>query len=1276
MEADWDEISRVGLPPPGPHALPTAVSVLAFDTSQELLWAGNEFGRLTSFYGPELQKYTSFRAHPPADGAGVVKQLLFSEKGVLSVASRSVHFALRRGPAIWHLTNEAFKDLRCMSFTSKGTHEVLVAGGQDTMVRIDVEKGTITETLPSQDNYTIMKRGGQYICAATSTGSVHILDPSSFKLIKSWKAHNGWINDMDAKSDFLVTCGFSPRQQHGYMLDPLANVFDLKSLMPLPPIPFHPGAAFVRMHPRMSTTSVVASQSGQLQVIDIMNPNTANLRQANIFETYLTALEMAPSGEALALADAHCAIHLWGSPAKIQFAEYAAPTDFADTHAVLPPPSLDWFASEQTPYHTVGLPHYRDTLLSAWPSHMVFEVGAPTPKIDPQILASLKRDVIGAYAPFPRDGRRRNQVEDTRRLLDAERRDALAAPRFLSEVARERLVEGAGGAGDRRLSDALDALGEMVIDGADGRVMRTNVPVMYRNVEIKYSKFGIEDFDFKYYNRTEFSGLETHIANSYANPLLQLYRFTPLIRNLALRHTATSCLYENCILCEMGFLIDMLEKASGQNCQATNFLRTLSGHPTAAQLGLLEEHSLNGPLSAVIQSLNRFLLDQMAKDYRQMSPQMGHMEQILATAAVTATRCPHCANEVTHPGAVFVHELLYPPKSAGGGPHPHHPRHPHGAHNSPRQPRPSFSQILKASVERQKQVRGWCTRCRRYLQLAQRLTIQGLPQVLVINAAVDSGAAPSTNPAAAAAAAAAAGGTSEAKQLWSTHGWLPHEIGIIVEQGQFFCYEGQDLQFHLQRKNFPVTEYELVGVVADINSGVNEKPHLVSLVNVAPSSPNPETQSEWYLFNDFLVRQTSPEEALRFDATWKLPSILTYQMKSARHNIDNSWKQHLDTSLLYHRWPAPTPPRQLGASTTAPSQLEPLRPLDPQTEAPQPGTLAAIDAEFVALQREEISIKADGTRETVRPPRLGLARVSVVRGGGVLEGTPFIDDYIAVPEPVVDYLTQYSGIAPGDLDRATSKHALVPRKAAYKKLWLLLNLGAVFVGHGLAKDFRTINMHVPSQQVIDTVLLFHIPARQRRLNLRFLAWCLLREHIQTREHDSVEDACTALRLYRKYQEFVDAGVLDRMLADVYARGREVGWKAPNPSPSPDPDQLAAAAAAAAAAASASATPEPSVGPAPAGADPDGSSVASRPSTAQAQAMGRTLSAASSGLLEPGGPPMRGAAGTPGAGSNGGGSGVGVADGLSAPGTPVRRGGGAAGMGFSAGRGGGFGSPMR
>ncbi|MBE7181772.1 MAG: hypothetical protein INR71_11305, partial [Terriglobus roseus] len=151
----------------------------------------------------------------------------------------------------------------------------------------------------------------------------------------------------------------------------------------------------------------------------------------------------------------------------------------------------------------------------------------------------------------------------------------------------------------------------------------------------------------------------------------------------------------------------------------------------------------------------------------------------------------------------------------------------------------------------------------------------------------------------------------------------------------------------------------------------------------------------------------------------------------------------------------------------------------------------------------------------------------------------------------VDYLTAFSGIYPGDLDRATSRHALVNLKAAYKKLWLLLNLGCIFVGHGLPKDFRTINIHVPKAQVVDTVDLFFIKSRQRKLNLRFLAWLLLGEEIQVEEHDSVEDARTALRLWKRWREFDDAGILESRLEWIYARGREVGYKAPGARLAPD-----------------------------------------------------------------------------------------------------------------------------
>ena len=51
-------------------------------------------------------------------------------------------------------------------------------------------------------------------------------------------------------------------------------------------------------------------------------------------------IEIAPSGEAIALADAECNIHLWGSPSRIRFAELSNATEFADTDET--PTQMDW----------------------------------------------------------------------------------------------------------------------------------------------------------------------------------------------------------------------------------------------------------------------------------------------------------------------------------------------------------------------------------------------------------------------------------------------------------------------------------------------------------------------------------------------------------------------------------------------------------------------------------------------------------------------------------------------------------------------------------------------------------------------------------------------------------------------------------------------------------------------------------------------------------------------------------------------------------------------
>lgn len=86
--------------------------------------------------------------------------------------------------------------------------------------------------------------------------------------------------------------------------------------------------------------------------------------------------------------------------------------------------------------------------------------------------------------------------------------------------------------------------------------------------------------------------------------------------------------------------------------------------------------------------------------------------------------------------------------------------------------------------------------------------------------------------------------------------------------------------------------------------------------------------------------------------------------------------------------------------------------------------------------------------------------------------------------------------------------------------------------------FPLADIYIPPSQIIDTVNIYHLPHRQRKLSLRFLAWAVLHSAIQADTHDSIEDARTALQLYEEHNRLEAEGSWEDVLEEVYREGKQ------------------------------------------------------------------------------------------------------------------------------------------
>lgn len=550
------------------------VSSVVFDKFEELIWMGNTGGHVTSYYGPLMQKYTSFQVHMTDE----IRDIITTDAGIYVLSKNQLRHQIRRGIPKHTYKSENMVDMQCL-YQLNDT-KLLIGGHQSSLLELDISKMKETVIPIEEDGCAVMRSGGGSLVACGSVGGVVTLRDlrTPKKVEHAFRAHSACLSDLDMQGDLLITCGFA-HSSSGVSAEPYVIVWDVRSLRGeqngLPWTANLPSAPLL-LHflPAVSGKTIAVSGDGLVSVLDLNSASTCesnSMFQVDISGSTCSVMDVSSTSQALVFGDKSGHLSMFSPTQNTQplYNNFSRETEFPDPINV-PSASLN---DTTFKYSSIPLPPL--TTGERWfnefpPSYYRRVYRKPKP-IPPEVLKSMKMQGPIGYAPNPKTCRRHEMpyVEDTLEDLTAE---------FLE---------------------------------------KTNlhpIPKYYLKAQslVRYTKTEGENNEGALENKSGLPSIEPTIPNSYCNCILQVFYHTPVLRAMMLSHT---CGKQFCLSCELGFLFRLLDGSGGKPCQATNFLRAFRTKAEAAALGLiLPDRSIAPPgtdFISLIQSWLRFILHQI-----------------------------------------------------------------------------------------------------------------------------------------------------------------------------------------------------------------------------------------------------------------------------------------------------------------------------------------------------------------------------------------------------------------------------------------------------------------------------------------------------------------------------------------------------------------------------------------------------------------------------------------------------------------------------------------
>ncbi|XP_072949046.1 PAN2-PAN3 deadenylation complex catalytic subunit PAN2 isoform X2 [Epargyreus clarus] len=921
------------------------VSAVVFDKYEELVWMGNQGGHVTSYYGPSMQKYTSFQVHESDE----VRDIITFEEGIYALTKSSLRHQIRRGIPKHTYKSDNMTDMQCLYEVNKT--RLLMGGHQDKLLDLDLTKMKETVIPIEQEGCAVLRSGGGSLVACGSAdGTVSLRDIRTLGTAEhSFRAHAACLSDLDMQGDLLITCGFT--QTNVAVAEPYVVVWDVRYLRgntssegawsistASPPLLLH-------FLPVFSGRAAAVSGDGHVALIQVNTPSSGDNQsvfQVDTQSSLCSVMDVSSTSQALVFGNQAGHLHLFSAQHNHEpvYNNFSRQTEFAD-----PMPVLPYARVTDTNFNisSVTLPPLNSG--KKWFNELseeFFKRMYRKPRsIDPEVLKTMKMQGPIGYAPNPK-ARKRNQIP--------------------------------------YVTDTLEDLKAR----SEDKYHAQPIPKHYQKLDIRINKHGPND-ELEQCNKTGLPGLEATLPNSYCNPMLQVLYYMPPLKSTLLSHT---CAKEFCLSCELGFLFRMLDTSGGAPCQASNFLRAFRTVPEAAALGLILPD--RGPdqrvdLVSLIQSWIRFILHQIhyeiletrkkekelallansppkprivklnrltngyPEDYQYTeveylgptafepevyregaepwrspeevvvpeaspAPSTNHeltnnqhstkdreeseISQLFAIGRHQLNRCLKCNKEEERESVVLACALQYNSASRDGEPR-------------------GFVELVRASLAARRSTPAWCEHCARFTPTTQRGRIVRLPPVLAINCGGMSAHEKtfwSKGPPKETLEIAKRGGSSKPCR-YGLHCARPGcrfkhperppapspSTALKSPNQEITCILPHILNIRLQadgdivindKCDLSPSEPNRALLPKPKKSGPTEQQYLLTAAVVCVEDnprnlvayvrvPERDRDHAWYLFNDLSIVSVSADEVVQLGAWWKSPCVLFYSSRGS-----------------------------------------------------------------------------------------------------------------------------------------------------------------------------------------------------------------------------------------------------------------------------------------------------------------------------------------------------------------------------------------------------------